>query len=132
MKPARTQTDMFRTTQVGHLRAATEADGRDRFGHQYAGDTPRQRHSETSVAAGDAARGSAESIRRIMWEWIRDQGEHGATTEEVQLALGLRQSSASARRVELTHAGALRDTGRRRMTTGEREAAVYVAVGVGE
>ena len=132
MKPIRTQVDLFRTTQTGRVRIATGADNVDPFGHQYAGDTPRQRDSDTSASAGDAARDGARTLRKQIWEWVRAQGDHGATTEEVQLALGLRQSSASARRVELTHAGALRDTGRRRMTTGGREAAVYVAAEVAE
>lgn len=130
MKEQNQQTNMFGgMTQSG--RVIVPKSEQEAFGHQYAGTTPRVRGSDTSAAAGDAVAGKAGSIRRRAYEYVVSCGDSGATTEEIEIALGLRSSTASARRVDLTKAGALRDTGRRRSTTSGNDAAVYVAVPLG-
>lgn len=55
---------------------------------------------------------------------VRESG--GATCDEVEVALGLRHQTASARLRELVLKGAIKDSGARRLTRSKRKAAVYV------
>lgn len=69
------------------------------------------------------------TVDQKIWRYIRDQGETGATVFEVDTALALvGLSTAGARIRMLVRAGSLRDTGRRRVTTGKHTARVYTAV----
>jgi hypothetical protein len=59
---------------------------------------------------------------------IYSAGTDGRTDEEVAAALGMKESTTRARRVELRDAGLVIDSGRRRRTSSGRAAAVWVCV----
>lgn len=90
-------------------------------------DPPAQRHSETSMAAAEAIRPSAATLRMKVLGFIVARGGDGATDEEVQAALRLEGSTQRSRRVELVDAGLVKDSGATRATRKGRRAAVWIA-----
>ncbi len=92
----------------------------------YNGHPPFQKHSATSKAAADKAAPRAGSDKARVLEFIRDHGEHGATSEEVQIALGLSHQTGSARVSDLLQDGLIVESGRTRTTTKGCEADVLV------
>lgn len=88
---------------------------------------PAQRHSETSVAAAEAARPGSGKQRLRVYEAIKAAGAEGMTDLEVQAALGMNPSTQRPRRIELVRAGAVVKTDRKRKTPSGRNAAVYIA-----
>lgn len=87
---------------------------------------PYQTHSPTSFAAAQAKTDAATQRAEVL-AWFRVRGEHGATDEECQMAMGLAGSSQRPRRVELVNRGLLVDTGTTRKTMAGRTAAVWRA-----
>lgn len=73
-----------------------------------------------------AAKKSLETatLRDRVYNLIASSTE-GATDEEVEIALGLKHQTASARRRELVQAGRVVDSGSRRPTTSGRQAIVW-------
>lgn len=69
----------------------------------------------------------AGSMARRVADYIAECGSRGATDEEIALALGLRDSTTRARRVELRDAGQVRDSTRRRKTRSGRLSIVWTA-----
>jgi len=53
---------------------------------------------------------------------------HGATDDEIEVALGMRHQTASARRRDLVLSGLAKDSGKRRKTRSGRSATVWVAI----
>lgn len=83
----------------------------------------------TRVAAALSIAPLKSSMLLRVLAFVTARGEHGATDEEIQLGVALRESTARARRVELRDGGQVRDSGRRRKTRSERDATVWVATG---
>jgi hypothetical protein len=67
-----------------------------------------------------------ETLRRRVISFVRSRGEHGATSDEIELALGLPHQTVSARITEGKAGGDLVPSGRRRLTRSGRSAAVLV------
>lgn len=84
--------------------------------------------SGTSEVAAAMIEDKAPTLRAKVWAYIRLAGEHGVTDEEGEDWLGLRSQTYTPRRGELVRLGLVVDSGRRRMTRGNRPAAVWVAV----
>jgi hypothetical protein len=79
-----------------------------------------------SEAANESVHPDKASIRADILQWIADRQHEGATCDEVEVALGLRHQTASARMRELVMLGMATKTGRRRPTRSGRNAAVLV------
>src|SRR5271170_4472411 len=88
---------------------------------------PFNRGSDTSEAAAETARERAVSDRLLVLDFIRSRGAFGATDDEVEVALGFRHETASARRNGLVRSRLVRDSGLRRLTRRECPATVWVA-----
>ena len=87
--------------------------------------------SDTSQEAAAEIVALTPTLRAKVLLHVLGQGEHGATCDEVEQALGLSHQTASARVHELAQLGDLVDSGHRRKTRSNRNAAVYVQ-GTGE
>ena len=93
----------------------------------YAGRVGRVAGSDTSKAAGNSIEGVAESIRGRVYSRILDCGLAGSTDDELEVTLGLRHQTASARRRELVLMDVVFDSGARRQTRAGRNAIVWLA-----
>lgn len=107
----------------GFLERITEVDN----GPIPSGDLPYQSHSDTSRAAAVEIEPSAATLRGQVLAHIRKCGYDGATDDESQVDLGMNPSTQRPRRIELWRAGFIVDSGRRRMTRGNRMAVVWVS-----
>lgn len=87
---------------------------------------PAQRHSATSRAAADAIEASVPRLRRLVLNHLR-RCPDGSTDEEGIAALSLPPNTYRPRRIELTAAGMVRDSGRTRRTVAGRKAVVWEA-----
>lgn len=85
---------------------------------------PFQRHSQNSREAAISMYETAPTKRAIVWRYIRDQGERGATDEEMQIALRMPPHTQVPRRIELER-DCLIISGGNRKTTAGRNAAVW-------
>ena len=83
--------------------------------------------SATSQAAAESMEGVASSMQERVRLFIAEAGEHGATDDEIEAALGLRHQTASARRRELVLKEIIKDSGRVRKTRSNRKATVWVS-----
>ena len=90
------------------------------------------------AGAPDTEREAAISVyprtgtgRRRVLDYLYGSGSHGATDEEISVALGLRLYTAAPRRNELRDLGWIEDSGRRRETTTGARAAVWVMTAAG-
>lgn len=72
------------------------------------GDLPFVRGSATSRAAAESMTESAATIRSKVLAAVVAAGSAGMTCDEIEVALGLRHQTASARVRELAKAGAIR------------------------
>ena len=84
--------------------------------------------SPTSIAAAKQIEPKAKRDRRRVFEFIRDQGERGATDAEMQMCLSLSGDTQRPRRWELHKAGLIRDSGRTRLTPAGNKAVVWTIV----
>lgn len=82
--------------------------------------------SDTSEAAAASMETSAETLRAEVYVRIAKVAA-GLTCDEVEVAMGLRHQTASARIRELVLKGSIIDSGRRRRTRSGREATIWIA-----
>jgi hypothetical protein len=87
---------------------------------------PYVRGSQTSKMAAEDAATRAPSIREQVYQYIAGKEGDGATDREIELALGLRHQTASARRRELVQEGRVFDSGHKRATEGRNLATVWL------
>ena len=99
------------------------------FDEPYNGLPPHVRGSETSLAAGLSVAHVRARVQGEVLAFLRARGAHGATDDEVEVALGLSHQSASARRRELVLKGWVFDSGRRRVNRSRRYGSVWLARG---
>jgi transcription initiation factor IIE alpha subunit len=86
---------------------------------------PAQWHSPTSIAAAASMLGAAAHSRRRVYTLLLARGP--LTDEEMQERLGMNPSTQRPRRIELVHAGLVRDSDQRRKTRSGRWAIVWTA-----
>lgn len=84
--------------------------------------------NEYSVLANESVREIKVRLRSMVVSFVSEQGEYGATSDEVEQALGMPHQTASARLTEAKALGMVEDSGRKRKTRSGRNAAVLVAV----
>ena len=92
----------------------------------YAGRPGFVRGSDTSEAAADSVADRRVSHQQKVLKYFKRVGTQGTTDDDIEVALGLRHQTASARRRELELKGLVSKTDRRRRTRSGRTAAVYV------
>lgn len=90
--------------------------------------TPYVRKSDTSKAAAEAIEPALNSLRGQVLARLRMVGEYGMTDEQIQHALNMDPSTERPRRIELWRAGLVKDSGKRRRTSKNRIAVVWVAI----
>lgn len=89
--------------------------------------------SATSRAAARSIEAGRGTDKAAIWRYVHDQGEHGATCDEIEVALGLPHQTASARVREMVLAATddklrgLVRSGRTRATRSGRQADVLLA-----
>jgi hypothetical protein len=93
---------------------------------RYGGLPPFERSSPTSREAALSVVVLAVQVRQRVYDYVCLQGAYGATSDEVEAALGIVHQSASARIRELVLDGALVENGERRRTRSRRFARVVV------
>ena len=81
---------------------------------------------DTSLAAAEEMAARAPGIRELVLAEIEGAGEEGATADEIARWLGLSPLSVRPRCTELAHAGAIRDSGRRRRNEQGNRQIVWV------
>lgn len=86
----------------------------------------------TSIAAAEQIKPKADALRQMVLRHIEACGDAGATDEEGMLATGMQGNTYRPRRIELWHAGLVKDNGCTRRTVAGRAAIVWVAVSRGE
>lgn len=84
--------------------------------------------SDTSKEAAIRALPKAGKDRRKVLDFITNQGAIGATDDELEVALGLKSSTARPRRYGLRNDGWIKDSGLRRNTRSGRAAIVWVVM----
>lgn len=87
---------------------------------------PYQKHSATSKDAAQRAEKFAERAVDRVLALLIGKGPHGATDEEMQLALGMNPNTQRPRRVELQQRGFIAESGRLRDTSSGRKAVVWI------
>jgi len=80
----------------------------------------------TSIAAADAIKPCADTLRARVLAYIREQGPTGATDDECQAALNMGGSTQRPRRVELFQQGKICMAATMRRTRTGRKANVWV------
>ncbi len=80
-----------------------------------------------STAAHRSIVPAKETLLRRVVGFVRGRGERGATSDEIEVELGLPHQTVSARITEAKASGALVLSGARRLTRSGRRAAVLVA-----
>lgn len=97
------------------------------YDNLYGGKPPHQVHSDTSEAAADEIADVALCVRERVYEYIKSQGEHGATDDEIHDFFQIDKNTTAPRRRELQLKGLVIDSGNRRQTKAKRWAVVWVA-----
>jgi hypothetical protein len=94
--------------------------------------TPAPAHNgtPTSKAAAEQIEPTAGTLRAQVLSYVRSCADHGATDEQIQLALEMNPSTQRPRRQELEKMGLIVRTTRTRPTKSGRSAVVFVAVAV--
>jgi len=85
--------------------------------------------SPTSEAAATKIEHSAETLREMVYSFVRSYGAFGATDDEIQRALSMSGDTERPRRWELVNDGRLMDSRRTRKTKRGRDATVWVVAG---
>lgn len=88
--------------------------------------TPPHVDTDTSLNAAEEIRGSAGILREKVFNLIAARGPYGCTDDEVEVLLGMRHQTVSARRRELVLANRVIDSGIRRTTRSGRTAIVWL------
>ena len=92
------------------------------------GGLPPHSDNETSKAAAISMLDTADTLRAVVFRFIREQGEHGATDDEIEINLHLSHQTASARRRELVLLDAIGESGKLRKTRSGRNAKVWTVM----
>jgi hypothetical protein len=92
-------------------------------------DAPYVVGSATSKAAAEAITVTAGTLRGKVYAAICTAGPTGHTDQEIQKLLGMDPSTERPRRIELTRAKLVADSGLTRETESGRRATVWVALG---
>ncbi len=71
---------------------------------------------------------SLNRLRKAVYQFLVDQGDHGATDQEIQEALALPNQTECPRRWELVKGGLVENSGKRRRTLSQRSAVVWTAI----
>lgn len=124
-----TQLEMFGQQQTGNLtREVPLTVGRIAFSHALPDmrGQPPANGTATSIAAADAIKASADTLRKRVFDYIKARGPHGATDEEAQAALGMSGNTQRPRRVELFQQGKICMSTEMRRTRAGRKANVWV------
>lgn len=82
--------------------------------------------SDTSYAAAASVLDKLNRLERIVFDKINDAGSHGCTDDELEGMTGLSHQTVSARRRTLVLKELIVDSGKRRLTSSGRKAAVWV------
>jgi hypothetical protein len=90
-----------------------------------------ERGSDTSEAAAQRAEPVAGAMRSTVLAAVLLTAARGATCDELEVLVGLRHQTCSARVRELVLLGSLVDSGQRRPTRSGRLAAVYLVTPAG-
>jgi hypothetical protein len=88
---------------------------------------PFQGDSETSKSAAEKVEPNAAMLREQVYSFLKLQGIHGATDDEIQVGLKLHVSTQVPRRRELVLAGRVMENGFVRKTRKNCNATVWVA-----
>ena len=102
--------------------------GRDTIGKFHG---PQARAPSTEREAAILQYPNTGTKRRQVLDHIASCGEHGATDEEISIALGMRLYTAAPRRNELLNDGWVEESPLRRRTTTGTAAAVWVLTELG-
>ena len=89
-------------------------------------DAARQAHSDTSTAAAEAIAPLAGTLQAQVLDLLTVWGP--MTDEQMQSVLDLNPSTQRPRRIELMHAGFVRDSGQRGLTLSGRMAVLWEAI----
>jgi hypothetical protein len=89
---------------------------------------PATNGTATSSDAASRMEPIAGSMRATVLEYVRNCATHGATDEEMQVALEMNPSTQRPRRQELEKMGFIARTERTRLTKSGRHAVIFVAV----
>ena len=81
--------------------------------------------TDTSIEAAIKVTPRVSDLQRTVLDFLRLQGEHGATDEEIAEATGLYLYTSAPRRGELCINGYVEDSGDRRCTVRGRRAIVW-------
>jgi hypothetical protein len=85
---------------------------------------PAQQHSATSVAAAEAIKPVLNQLEKKVLDWIAEQGDYGATRQEVEFGTWLPGDTVRPRVVDLLKYGLIEETTETRPTTSGRLAFV--------
>ena len=88
---------------------------------------PYRKESATSIAAADAIRKSAPTLRNRVFFAIKSAGALGMTDTELEEKLKMRLQTVVPRRNELVNLGLVVDAGFTRLTPSRRHSTVWVA-----
>lgn len=88
---------------------------------------PYQKHSEPSLEAAVTIKPAANRLRDKVFAYVFLQGKHGATDDEIQVALDMNPSTERPRRVELVELGLIMRAPMNRKTRTGRQASVWIA-----
>ncbi len=81
---------------------------------------------DTSRKAAHKIAGHAATLRIKVYNVLRERGDHGATDQEIQIALDLPSNTQIPRRWELVKAGLVVASGKKRKTASNCLATVWV------
>lgn len=84
------------------------------------------RIQDTTLSARDQIKSKRLTLRDKVLNYITQAGDRGATDEELQQVLFMAGNTERPRRDELLSMGLIRDSGRRRKTSSNRDAIVWV------
>ena len=90
-------------------------------------DKPPHNGTDTSRLAAELAKPFVGKQRERVFEFIKSQGDHGATDEEIQTALKLTGNSERPRRHRLVEQYRVKESPNMRPTQAGRPATVWVA-----
>jgi hypothetical protein len=92
----------------------------------YNGIPPHEAGSDTSAEAARSILGGIGRLQALVLEVLVARGNIGATDDELEVRLGLKHQTVSARRRELVLKGLARNSGSTRPTRSGRPAAVWI------
>lgn len=88
---------------------------------------PSQRHSATSIAAGESIKPQLSRLHKLVLDKL-SSSRFGETDESLMVLTGLPANTLRPRRRELQLKGKIKDSGQTRKTASGRAATVWVVV----